>query len=357
MEISKLNLDGMEYDLKDEFARKEIDILKNRKYIIISDSYGTVPTNQTFIDYFKNYMNLFESVNIFTQAVGGYGFAVPDATFLSLLQHLDTVITNKDEITDVIVVGGYNDSARATQDEIINSIGSFVDHVNGNYVNAKVHIAHVGWSLGTNDYDFKNLRMSINAYRIGATTKKAQYINNIEYTLHSYDLLDISNIHPNEYGAQAIAQNLINGLKTGSCNCYYAKTYNTSQVTELNGSWSAWCEFLSVTNNGQSQFSLRTKNDAPLNYVEVTGSFYLSNFPLTLFKYERAGQFRGDYTTNQNSITIPCQVGTESETLIMPITFTWINGAFTMSAPIINPITCTWIRIPNFTMTSDSLYC
>lgn len=217
MEVKNIN----GYDLKDEKARNEIDILKNknRKYIFIGDSYADgyteVGTFQSWVDRIITKLNLTLNVNVFRNHLGGTGFvnSVDNKTFLTLLTDLN--ITDKESITDIVVLGGFNDRTHL-HETIINAIQTFIDRAKELYPNATVHIGEIGWS--TLQQRRKEIgKMISNCYR-KIPLMGGRHIKNIEFSLHNYEWLTDDYGHPNGDGQESIANHLYEYLTTGFTN-------------------------------------------------------------------------------------------------------------------------------------------
>lgn len=154
-----------------------------RRYILIGDSYGygispdyTSETGKGWIDWFADTVGdindvYFADVSVL-QGVAGFASSM---SFLSMLQTLDSVITNKDTITDIVVMGGANDVAwnNVTKTAIENAIESFCAYCNTNYPNAHVKIGVLCASLNLMLNDTAD---TYNAYR-SCTLHGAEFID------------------------------------------------------------------------------------------------------------------------------------------------------------------------------------
>lgn len=232
-DISKIQLDNAVYNIKDETARNDLanyetsndaeianlklprTFFRNKKYILIGDSYGdgyTPDGNVTsWQEMFKSFTGL---TNTITKHLGGTGFVnlVQNKNFQTLLEE----VTSDDNVTDIVVLGGYNDTPY-NANQIYNAINSFVIKANEKFPNANIHIGFVGWS--NNSTKIYPLSITCQRYKEACGYYIASYLNNIEYSLHSY-FVDFSSdgIHPNLTGQTKITRNLIRALMTGSCN-------------------------------------------------------------------------------------------------------------------------------------------
>lgn len=212
------------------------NLVKNRRFIVIGDSYcdGTnswIKSMQNYLgkndtDYVKSYM-------------GGAGFAHGAKNFLNLLQEAN--VTNPNTITDIIVCGGANNYPEDV-DTILNGTGGiqeFVTYAKSTYPNATVHIGFIGVNLNNND----NMPRAINAYK-QCTKFGAKYLNNVEFILPSYTLLQSDFIHPNEQGDYQLGVYITNAVLTGSCDVNY--TYekltltNESYISSITGGFASY---------------------------------------------------------------------------------------------------------------------
>lgn len=227
-DISKIRLENETYNIKDETARNDIASLQipksklaGRKIILIGDSYaegytpdGNVTSWQTF---FKNLTGL---SNTITKYQGGAGFVniSSDKNFQTLLEE----VTSDNEVTDIIVLGGYNDTAYNFI-QIQNAMKSFQLKANEKFPNANLYVGMVGWSKNSNM--IYNLNNTISKYKINAPLCNMSYLNNIEYSLHEYFLSFASDgIHANEHGQYMIALYLIQAFLNGSADVQFEYT-------------------------------------------------------------------------------------------------------------------------------------
>lgn len=232
-DISKIQLDSAVYNIKDQTARTNLanyetsnnaeianlklpkTFFRNKKYLLIGDSYadgytpdGNVTSWQQF------FVNMTGLTNTIQKHLGGTGFVnlAQNKNFQSLLEE----VANDSNITDIVVLGGYNDRPY-NADQIYNAINSFIIKANEKFPNADIHIGCVGWS--SDSTKLYPLSIVCQRYREACGYYMASYLNNIEYSLHNY-FGDFSSdgFHPNSAGQVKIGRNLIQALMTGSCN-------------------------------------------------------------------------------------------------------------------------------------------
>jgi hypothetical protein len=162
-------------------------------------------------------LGLTVGTNAFYNALTSTGFAVSyqNKNFEALLNEvygsLDSGVN--ETISDIIVCGGFNDGYLSNYNDIVNAITSFVDNAKNKFPHAKVHIGHIGWSSRQSDKS-KLAAISIPAYRY-CEQLGAHYIENSEFLLHDYSLIQSDTTHPNENGAIYIGKGIANYIKYG----------------------------------------------------------------------------------------------------------------------------------------------
>lgn len=127
------------------------NLLSGRKFILLGDSFGYGITPPSY-----DSTNGVGWIKQFEQTVGQYcdvyyanvsvlpgvaGFA-SSLTFLTMLQSLESTITDPDSITDIVVMGGTNDVSQngVTSAAIISAIETFMDYCRARYPYAHVKI-------------------------------------------------------------------------------------------------------------------------------------------------------------------------------------------------------------------------
>lgn len=217
----------------------KIDSIANRRYIIITDSYGGYrdANNNRLIDLIGA---AFDCDQDDLLAYGGRGFTNVNAqgTFLEALQN--ETITDPDSVTDIIVIGGQNDYGRNTND-IITGIAAFIAYCKTNFTNALVSIANASKSRCLSSVDPTITMMdgvissyyACLAYR-ACVNYGARYLKGTEYIMHNaayYQSIDSP--HPNATGVSVLATKIIEAIKTGSCSVYYSNDYDLTAPTAI----------------------------------------------------------------------------------------------------------------------------
>ena len=194
------------------------------KVLIIMDSYG-----QNYTTTWLNEINankLWKAGSNFNadDSNSWYNWIGPELDDLDLSQY-----------DKILIMGGFNDR-NASQESIFSGMQKTYDLIEQKITNKGLninsfglYIGHIGWSstLSSTERD-EIVRRSLPAYykcqKYGFT-----YMTNIEYTLHSYNLFNSDNVHPNSSGAEAIHRQVQQFLKTGSCDVH--KDYMTRSIT------------------------------------------------------------------------------------------------------------------------------
>lgn len=241
-EVSKINLMNEELLIKDETGRESVEKLKtetndkikevnnkitevnnkineigNKKYLFIGDSYMAGYTNEGMIESFATKVIKRCGLDATILAIGGEGFANygPHGNFET---RLNSYTGDKSAITDIYVIGGYNDKGHSTN-EIRDGIANFLANVKTNYVNAKVTIGFVGWSIFPSSYI--ELQRVLRAYSNCSISYPYAFINNLEYALHYSAFFSSDMFHPNETGQLAISNFLQSYIMGGTVDVVY----------------------------------------------------------------------------------------------------------------------------------------
>lgn len=149
-DVSKINIDGLTFNIKDTVARNEVN---SRSFILIGDSFGGGVINATtngngWINHFKQYTeNKYKVYNSQTPLGGVYGFA-SSRPFLDVLKDCETQIEDNNTITDIVVLGGTNDLG-VNRALIEPAIKTFTEYCHANFPKALVKIGLVGTAINS----------------------------------------------------------------------------------------------------------------------------------------------------------------------------------------------------------------
>lgn len=238
--------DILSLEAADIAIRADIAAMKKRNLLFIGDSWqqGYNPEGNTtpFYEYAEDFINAIRpdiTVTVYHEEYGGIGFAhINNArNFLTLLENSIISVTDPDEITDIIVSGGYNDAYESYND-IKGAIITFVARARQLYPNAAVWVNPCGYCRGA------AVRGNIEAHVIPAYTAAANafVMSSTVRLFHWYGLLDQTDYyHPTENGQKVLGY------------CIASELLNVKPIyTEANnGAW--WA--LSFTPNSSYTFS------------------------------------------------------------------------------------------------------
>lgn len=229
-----------------------VDINKKiaKNIIIISDSYGVEGSpfvEHSFFYYLQNMLaNSNTDVTLHTIAARGAAFGGqhldPLYMYLTELETISANISDKNAITDIMIVGGYNDiltypmNGLVTDSETVTGIVDFKNYANTNYPNAKLHFVPIGSSshLGTGAfYANYNIKFS---WLIEKCKQNGFAVNEIApYVIATKYYHDSDNIHPSLKGQEAIAEFLFNYITCGYSHINRRRYFAENDVTPETG--------------------------------------------------------------------------------------------------------------------------
>lgn len=279
-------------------AERLLSKVIQKKYLFIGDSYteGYTPDGSvtTFPELFRQRMGL--STNQVQVAYhGGYGFGRDGYKFESIIQGL----SNDDEITDVIILGGYNDRGQ-TYSNIYNGIETCKNLVNTKFKNATLHIGQVGCS--NNSATTYSLYGVSTSYRNACQTLHIKYIHNIEYVLHKY-FLDFSSdgFHPNQNGHSDLAYAIEN---------YFTNNYLNLKIP-----------FVGMTASNEENFTLPTTLDQRLTCTLTNNNTFISNKNLIIMQVNNINMNGNNTLYRIGTLTGGLIIGSTYYVNSIPLTF------------------------------------
>ena len=359
-EIANIQISNNIYSLKDANARNKIEEVENslviankpfnmNKVIFIGDSYAVRSNN--WVTPLIQKLGL-SSSDYYIGALGSTGFSHMNnnRNFLTLLQSVvsDLSSDEKNSISHVIVCGGANDSLD-DYDSIISSITKFSNYVNTNLPNAKLFIGEIGWtSASENIISYAKV---VDAYTKCASNKNCFYLNNVQYTLHNYNLIDTDKVHPTYEGANILANNIYQALITGSCNVVYNQLIHQNTIGNLN-------VFESFNNNNAYVYSNRSRTFfKSVDSIVADGTSGRIILAENLFKYVIGSNYEQNrtcveayYNINGTWEKITTNIGVYNGNLIL-YPFALDNGTARTLTNI------TQIFLPQFFICMNSLEC
>lgn len=226
---SILDLQGRTSALETDIVKKEVKV-KNRKYLFVGDSYGD-ETGEWADIVSERLTDLGAECEVL--CVGGASFGSSDAQYKFLTQ-IQNYTGDKNEITDIVVCGGLNDSVSESLSDpyysgaLISGMTSFNDYVVANYPNAEVSLGYIG-----NGVDFEST--SLIGYRVYSARCTCLYyymryasnfgwkwLSNLEYALSgAYANMGSDGVHPSTIGSTELAMSILYAITGGDGVCYY----------------------------------------------------------------------------------------------------------------------------------------
>lgn len=183
-----------------------LDLLKesNKKYVLISDSYG-MGTNPSWTTLFQT--DVPGTIEDSKTSIGFVTTSAPNGTFLTSLERVANNMTDEEraEITDIIVGGGFNDATQiflgnATLGSLRTAIRAFAARALTLFPNAMVTLAWMAWLCYGADTTNHPTSSELDTARIGYNTTYApnlRHIEGCEYVLMDPTQNDSSLFHPN----------------------------------------------------------------------------------------------------------------------------------------------------------------
>ncbi len=227
--------------------KKNKAYLSNRFFVFIGDSYmyGYYPDNSKkkltgYVDRAKARTGLRGSI----LACGGEGFA-KSGPYGKFLNRIKEFTGDKSQVTDVVVLGGYNDHDMSVS-EISEGIKEFCNYVSENFPIAKVTIGMVGWTTSASRY--YELRRVLYTYIDAASANKCAFIPNLEFVMHHTELFSSDGLHPNEDGHGKLSAALTSWIMGGGVDVAYG--YQAVNYTVSGGFSLGTTSFYSQLQNG-----------------------------------------------------------------------------------------------------------
>ena len=213
------------------------------KILAIGDSYGMRTESQpTWTEWLTT---RYTDARQHSYSSIGFGTSSPTpGNFLSVITQFYNELSSaeRDEITDIIVGGGWNDASMLAQSIITSSqlqhaIFDFVDYCNTNFVNAKVWIAFLGWQTidcVQPDATFAALNEVQSIYEL-TSYKNLYHMPNTSSVMKCSRFMDSSYFHPNPTGSAQLF-NVISNSISGGADFDYEYDLSAADVTPIVGS-------------------------------------------------------------------------------------------------------------------------
>lgn len=213
-------------ELTNELTHLTSRFNKPLSVILVGDSYGTgtgyaggnvenpYPQQVATLLRFMGYKCSYNFINGAGFCNGGY------------LNALNTVINsftdNKDEVTDIYILGGWNDEngrPGVSWQAVQNSALTFRDRARAVFPNAVIHLAFISWTFRTGGITSNIIDTWNWYYYLGGLTMS--YIDDLAYIMHNRAFVVEDLGHPNATGMLALTRGLMSVILGGSPHVYY----------------------------------------------------------------------------------------------------------------------------------------
>lgn len=286
---------------------EKVDNIGNKNIIIIGDSYAVGTYAQNIVPYptlIANTFNLTEGINIHTYAHDGWGFTgTASNSFLTLLNQAINDISNKNDITEIMFVGGTNDQ-NATLSDITDAINTTIVATRV-FPKAKIYVIYCALSLTKSFNNVKNAYMTCGIWG-------ARYIN-IESAFHNYKYIQYGDVHPNQTGQNYIASALKQIIVSGDFNSFlYTQAVIT---TELDGTISGIQfvekDIITIQLSANLKGTFNANNFTTIG--TITNALYAKKFGRLVVGA------RGVNGENDSTVTVQISINDNGEILINPL--------------------------------------
>ena len=301
-----------------------------KKYLFVGDSYadgytpdGNVTPWEAIV---KTKLGLTDA-QYSTTHQGGFGFGRPaEYNYYTLI----SALANDNDITDVVIGGGYNDQYSSELD-IKSGIANVYTLCRSKFPNAKVHVAFIGWSK--NGSAKATLQNTYRYYLNGCNDYPGiDFMKNTQYALHDYyQMFSSDGIHPNLNGQNAIANAIVDCLNNGIANIYLKKSLGFDLVNSggLQGTWQG----AQIVDNGTTY--MWWGNAGTMNWTSEN-AITLSGKSLVKIAEFNSGLIVGDDTYGIGA-TIPCVVQTtDNKFHTLMLNFVISGGSIYMQNALVN---------------------
>lgn len=232
------------------------DLVQKREIVVIGDSYAAGYGGSNGAAYYLN--NIKDpSWNIYDGSYGGTGFATPGQTFDDLLTNVIGTIPDTDLVTDVFILGGYNDAKAildgdATTTQIRSAMYQLINRIETEFPNIfRIYVGFAAFTLN-NPSMITHLSSAQDCYReCNRRTNKCAYAPIDNVLLSNAPSFTDGDHHPTNAGAFALAaqmKNVLCGCPVDMNETFTCKVATSSYVPTNTGFNYFWC------NNGMAYF-------------------------------------------------------------------------------------------------------
>ncbi len=175
---------------------------KNRRVIVVADSLGNYVGSDTvsnFMDIARDHVGI-DNSDFFQVHQSGQG--IINDEMLTLLQSIESTVTDHDTITDIYFCVGFNDMG-ATESDIYTGLSHIKTYVDSEYPNSNVHIVYVAWNPYINDSSGQYRRCYTRMLN-GSIKYGFKFINNFIAGMHLSSFYLSDGVHPSATGVDQL---------------------------------------------------------------------------------------------------------------------------------------------------------
>ncbi len=226
--IENVEIPGINADIQTLTSRlNSAHTLSEKKYVFVGDSYAA-SYDTLGCSWLRDFVNNYDipATNYYDATYSGTGFTTT-RTFKNNIENIINTITDPDDITDVVVLGGINDVLYGTISDIGSAITDFCTYCRTQFPNAAISIGFVGNIINAHTEDMFN---AINIFIDYSKINSVNYLHNIEFVLRNKRYMNLTHLvgglafHPNQYGTLTIARHLAECLLSGYADVRYRGT-------------------------------------------------------------------------------------------------------------------------------------
>lgn len=241
-------------DLNDAVSSLEPLRPRQKHIILMGDSYALNTTSWT------GWAQQFESITSFDvvakSVVGGSGIIGQPGVSTVYQQLSAMTVTNPDEVTDILIVGGYNDASAmvyysATENDFETALDTLSNYIKQRFRNATTHYGFI--AANEENTGFQNsLNNTAMMLKRRCTLAGIAFIPNAQFVLLNHDYIlqgsdSNAKSHPNSDGTLAVARFLNEYLASGYSDVKYGFNYGSVSFYATNGELTAFPDSYSFT--------------------------------------------------------------------------------------------------------------
>lgn len=202
------NFNGQVSDLTNQVNEisSKTTVTGKKRIILVSDSYGYDRNGEiSWTNQIAPMINNLQYRKVFAEGGSGFVGKANIPTFQDILTAGKPTVSDPDNITHIVVMGGANDAESSTQSLVGAAIKNFRDYVKENFPAAQLILGFCGWNNAGGATTSRYKQMETTYREIGEKVG-FKYVNNAQYILRWNTFLTEDGVHPTTAGGEKIAQ-------------------------------------------------------------------------------------------------------------------------------------------------------